>query len=329
MTHKLHISTEHLLSLLKQMLRIRRFEEKCAELYSLQKIRGFLHLYVGEEAVAVGAMSALKPEDFIVSTYREHGHALARGLAMGAIMAEMYGKSNGCSRGRGGSMHLFDAKSNFYGGNAIVGGGMPLAVGLAMAIKKRGVDKAVAVCFFGEGAVAEGAFHESLNLAALWKLPVLFMCENNRYAMGTALSLSESEPDIASKASSYAIDSCQVDGMNVVDVEAAVAAALETVRVQGKPYLLECLTYRFKGHSMFDSELYREKDEVKKWQEDGPIQRLSGWLRDNQLLTDNQLAMMEYEIKSEIQQAIKFAEQGEWEATTDLYRDVYTPEALP
>jgi pyruvate dehydrogenase E1 component alpha subunit/2-oxoisovalerate dehydrogenase E1 component len=155
------------------------------------------------------------------------------------------------------------------------------------------------------------------------------MCENNRYAMGTALSLSESEPDIASKASSYAIDSCQVDGMNVVDVEAAVAAALETVRVQGKPYLLECLTYRFKGHSMFDSELYREKDEVKKWQEDGPIQRLSGWLRDNQLLTDNQLAMMEYEIKSEIQQAIKFAEQGEWEATTDLYRDVYTPEALP
>ncbi len=329
MTHKLHISTEHLLSLLKQMLRIRRFEEKCAELYSLQKIRGFLHLYVGEEAVAVGAMSALKPEDFIVSTYREHGHALARGLAMGAIMAEMYGKSNGCSRGRGGSMHLFDAKSNFYGGNAIVGGGLPLAVGLAMAIKKRGVDKAVAVCFFGEGAVAEGAFHESLNLAALWKLPVLFMCENNRYAMGTALSLSESEPDIASKASSYAIDSCQVDGMNVVDVEAAVAAALETVRVQGKPYLLECLTYRFKGHSMFDSELYREKDEVKKWQEDGPIQRLSGWLRDNQLLTDNQLAMMEYEIKSEIQQAIKFAEQGEWEATTDLYRDVYTPEALP
>ena len=255
MTHKLHISTEHLLSLLKQMLRIRRFEEKCAELYSLQKIRGFLHLYVGEEAVAVGAMSALKPEDFIVSTYREHGHALARGLAMGAIMAEMYGKSNGCSRGRGGSMHLFDAKSNFYGGNAIVGGGLPLAVGLAMAIKKRGVDKAVAVCFFGEGAVAEGAFHESLNLAALWKLPVLFMCENNRYAMGTALSLSESEPDIASKASSYAIDSCQVDGMNVVDVEAAVAAALETVRVQGKPYLLECLTYRFKGHSMFDSEL--------------------------------------------------------------------------
>ena len=248
---------------------------------------------------------------------------------MGAIMAEMYGKSNGCSRGRGGSMHLFDAKSNFYGGNAIVGGGLPLAVGLAMAIKKRGVDKAVAVCFFGEGAVAEGAFHESLNLAALWKLPVLFMCENNRYAMGTALSLSESEPDIASKASSYAIDSCQVDGMNVVDVEAAVAAALETVRVQGKPYLLECLTYRFKGHSMFDSELYREKDEVKKWQEDGPIQRLSGWLRDNQLLTDNQLAMMEYEIKSEIQQAIKFAEQGEWEATTDLYRDVYTPEALP
>jgi len=244
-------------------------------------------------------------------------------------MAEMYGKSNGCSRGRGGSMHLFDAQNHFYGGNAIVGGGLPLALGLAMAIKKRGIEQAVAVCFFGEGAVAEGAFHESLNLAALWQLPVLFICENNRYAMGTALSLSESEQDIANKASSYAIDSQQVDGMNVVDVEAAVAAALETVRGEGKPYLLECLTYRFRGHSMFDSEQYRDKDEVKQYQEDGPIQRLSAWLRDNQLLTDHQLATMGDEIKSEIEQAINYAEQGEWEATTDLYRDVYTPEALP
>jgi len=246
MINKPHINREHLLHLLKQMLRIRRFEEKCAELYSLQKIRGFLHLYVGEEAVAVGAMSVLKPVDTIVATYREHGHALARGLWMDKVMAEMYGKSNGCSRGRGGSMHLFDAENNFYGGNAIVGGGLPLAVGLAMAIKKQAIEQAVVVCFFGEGAVAEGEFHESLNLASLWQLPVLFICENNLYAMGTALSLSEAEQKIAHKAESYAIEAQQVDGMNVVDVEAAVAVALESVRGQGRPFFLGCLAYRFR-----------------------------------------------------------------------------------
>ncbi len=226
-------------------------------------------------------------------------------------------------------MHLFDAQNHFYGGNAIVGGGLPLAVGLAMAIKKQGIDQAVAVCFFGEGAVAEGEFHESMNLASLWQLPVLFICENNRYAMGTALPLSESVQNIATKAAGYAVAAGQVDGMNVVDVEAAVATALDTVRGQGKPYLLECQTYRFRGHSMFDSELYRDKEEVKQWLKNGPIQRLSAWLRDNQLLSDHQLATMEYEIKTEIAQAIQFAEQGQWEATEDLYRDVYTPEALP
>lgn len=326
MIDKLHINSGHLHHLLKQMLRIRRFEEKCAELYSLQKIRGFLHLYVGEEAVAVGAMSVIKPEDYIVATYREHGHALARGLSMDKIMAEMYGKSNGCSRGRGGSMHLFDAEHHFYGGNAIVGGGLPLAVGLAMAIKKLHTEKAVAVCFFGEGAVAEGEFHESLNLAALWQLPVLFICENNLYAMGTALSLSESEKKLTSKAESYAVEARQVDGMNVVDVEAAVAAAMETVRQQGRPFFLECQTYRFRGHSMFDTELYRDKDEVEQRKNDGPIKRLTLWLQENQLLTDHQLATIGYEIGEEIGQAIKFSEQGEWEATTQLYRDVYTEE---
>ena len=206
--------------LLRQMLLIRHFEEKCAELYSLGKIRGFLHLYIGEEAVAVGAMQALTPDDGIVATYREHGHALARGLPAGALMAEMYGKATGCSRGRGCSMHLFDASRRFFGGYAIVGGGLPIAVGLALADRLQ-ARPCITACFFGDGAVAEGEFHESLNLAALWKLPVLFLCENNRYAMGTALERHQAQPNIAAKAAAYAIPGTQVDGMDVIAVETA------------------------------------------------------------------------------------------------------------
>src|SRR5208337_4099367 len=216
---ELKVGRDHALALLREMLRIRRFEEKCAELYSAGKIQGFLHLYIGEEAVAVGAMPALTPDDAVISTYREHGHALVRGISAGAVMAEMYGKANGCSRGRGGSMHLFDASRRFYGGNAIVGGGLPLAVGLALADKMQGRPR-VTACFFGDGAVAEGEFHESLNLAALWKLPVLFLCENNLYAMGTALKRAESETDLCLKATSYEMPAWPVDGMDVVSCEA-------------------------------------------------------------------------------------------------------------
>ncbi|MGB9150337.1 MAG: thiamine pyrophosphate-dependent enzyme, partial [Burkholderiales bacterium] len=220
---------EHAFALLRQMLLIRRFEEKCAELYSAGKIRGFLHLYIGEEAVAVGAMQALTAEDAVVATYRDHGHALARGIPAGNLMAEMYGKANGSSRGRGGSMHVFDAARRFYGGYAIVAGGLPIAVGLALADKMLNRAR-VTACFFGEGAVAEGTFHESLNLAALWKLPLLFLCENNLYAMGTALDRSESETDIHRKAEAYRIPAEVVDGMNVVAVENAVQRAAEQVR---------------------------------------------------------------------------------------------------
>ena len=208
------------MTLLREMIRIRRFEEKAAELYSLGNIQGFLHLYIGEEAVAVGAMQALTADDKVVSTYREHGHALARGLYAGAVMAEMYGKANGCSRGRGGSMHLFDVSRHFYGGNAIVGGALPLAVGLALADKLQN-RSAVTACFFGDGAVAEGEFHESLNLAALWKLPVLFLCENNLYAMGTHLARHQAQTDIARKAEGYGLPGEAVDGMDVLAVEAA------------------------------------------------------------------------------------------------------------
>lgn len=324
MSDKLHIDRAHLMRQLREMMRIRRFEERCEELYGQEKIRGFLHLCIGEEAIAVGVMVTLRQNDTVVSTYREHGHALARGVPMGSVLAEMYGRSNGCCRGRGGSMHLFHRQHNFCGGNAIVGGGLPLAAGLAMAAKRQGRSD-VAVCFFGEGAVAEGEFHEALNLAALWQLPVLFVCENNQYAMGTALSLSESETDIARKASGYGIVSARVDGMNVVDVETAARTAVEAIRSQGQPRFLECLTYRFRGHSSFDGQLYRDKAEVEQWKEKGPVRRLVSWLRENNHLQSEELRQMEQEVDQEIEDAVRFAEAGELEAVNDLYLDLYSP----
>jgi pyruvate dehydrogenase E1 component alpha subunit len=323
MSGALDISREHALELLHAMLRIRRFEEKCVELYSATKIRGFLHLYIGEEAVAVGVMEALAPEDAVVATYREHGHALARGVSMANVMAEMYGKYQGCCRGRGGSMHLFDAATRFYGGNAIVGGGLPLAVGLALAAKLRG-ERAVTACFFGEGAVAEGEFHESMNLAALWHLPVLFICENNLYAMGTALARSESETHIARKAASYAITAISLDGMDVVAVESAARAAAEALRRGAGPQFLELMTYRFRAHSMFDPELYRDKREVEEWKKRGPIVTFVQRLRDAAWLTDADLAALEAQVESEVASAVAFAEAGTLEPVADLETDVYT-----
>ena len=281
------------------MLRIRRLEEKCVELYTASKIRGFVHLYIGEEAVAVGAMQALQPEDNIVATYREHGHALARGVSANAIMAEMYGKVEGCSRGRGGSMHLFDAATRFYGGNAIVGGGLPLAVGLALADKLAGRQQ-VTACFFGEGAVAEGEFHESMNLAALWKLPVLFCCENNLYAMGTALARSESETDICLKASAFEIPAWPVDGMDVVAVEDATERAAIAVRAGGGPHFLEYRTYRFRAHSMYDPELYRDKQEVEEWKKRDPIPKLIARMKEQNIWQEEDWPRIEAEVAREI-----------------------------
>jgi pyruvate dehydrogenase E1 component alpha subunit len=319
---KPHLSRPHLIELLRQMLRIRRFEERCAELYTQEKIRGFLHLYIGEEAVAVGVMPALGPEDAVVATYREHGHAIARGVPMSTIMAEMYGKQEGCSRGRGGSMHIFDAATRFYGGNAIVGGGLPLAVGLALADRMSGRAR-VSACFFGEGAVAEGEFHESLNLAALWKLPVLFVCENNLYAMGTALNRSEAQTDIHLKAQSYNLPAEAVDGMDVVAVEAAALRAVAAIRAGEGPYFLEMRTYRFRAHSMFDPELYRNKAEVEEWKKRGPIVRFTHWLAENGLLHAEESERLEREIAAEIEAAVGFAEAGGWEPAEQLTRDVY------
>jgi pyruvate dehydrogenase E1 component subunit alpha len=325
-TDKPHLSREHLLFLLKQMIRIRRFEDKCAELYTQEKIRGFMHLYDGEEAVAVGIIPVLEKRDRIVATYREHGQALVRGVPMSKVLAEMYGKQEGCSRGRGGSMHLFDQATNFHGGNAIVGGGLPLSIGLALAEKIRKSD-VVTACFFGEGAVAEGEFHESMNLAALWELPVLFVCENNLYAMGTALAISESETDIERKAACYRIPAEAVDGMDVIAVEAAARRAVHAVRESRKPYFLECRTYRFRAHSMFDSQLYRDKAEVEVWRQKGPIGRMLGWLETNHVIHPEDAPRIDAEVDAEIAAAIAFAEAGHWEPVEQLSRFVYAESA--
>ncbi len=316
------LTREHGLRLLGAMLRIRGFEDRCYQLYGQMKIRGFLHLCNGEEAIAVGAMQEFGPEDAIVATYREHGHALARGIPMDRVMAELYGKQSGCSRGRGGSMHLFDASRRFYGGHAIVGGGLPVAVGIALAQKLR-AERALTACFFGDGAVAEGEFHESLNLAALWRLPVLFVCENNLYAMGTALERAQAEPDISAKAAAYRIGAAVVDGMDVLAVQAAVAQAARTVRTESVPILLEMRTYRFRAHSMFDPQLYRGRAEVEAWQKRDPIITLSARLRALGVLQESDLAQLQRDCEAELDAAVQFAEHSAWEPVSDLERFVY------
>jgi pyruvate dehydrogenase E1 component alpha subunit len=314
---------EHALGLLRSMVLIRRFEEKCAELYAQQKIRGFLHLYIGEEAVAAGSLPVLGPDDSVVATYREHGQALARGVPATTVMAEMYGKQEGCARGRGGSMHVFDADTRFFGGNAIVGGGLPLAVGLALAAKMRGEER-VTACFFGDGAVAEGAFHESMNLAALWDLPVLFCCENNLYAMGTPIEIAHSQTDLALKAAGYGMPAWAVDGMEVLAVEDATRKAVAAVRGGGGPHFLEFRTYRFRAHSMFDPELYRTKEEVARWKERDPIPGFERRLREEGLLDDGGLEEIEASVAAEVDEAVRFAEAGSWEPVEDLERFVYS-----
>jgi len=310
--------------LLRQMMRIRRFEEKCAELYSETKIRGFLHLCIGEEATAAGLMSALSPGDAVVSTYREHGHALARGVPMDSVMAEMFGKVTGCSRGRGGSMHLFDAARRFYGGNAIVAGGLPVAVGLALADRMGGRPD-VTACIFGDGAMAEGEFHESANLAALWKLPVLFCCENNRYAMGTALAREHAQTDLATRAASYGMVAWAVDGMDVEAVAEATRRAVAEIRGGGGPCFLELRTYRFRAHSMYDPDRYREKSEIEQWKRSDPIPALAGRLKSRGAMTEADVSRWTAEIEAEIEDAITAAEKAGLEPVDDLTRYVTSP----
>jgi pyruvate dehydrogenase E1 component alpha subunit len=320
------VTRERGLRALRGMLRIRCFEDACVQLYGELKIRGFLHLCNGEEAVAVGTVQALEPTDAVVSTYREHGHAIARGLPMNALMAEMFGRESGSSHGRGGSMHIFDASRLFYGGNAIVGGGLPLCLGVALAQKLKG-QKAITACLFGDGAVAEGEFHESLNLAALWKLPVLFLCENNLYAMGTAIERAESQLDISVKARPYGVEAAAVDGMDVFAVEDATRAAAARMRAGAGPQLLELRTYRFRGHSMFDTQLYRDKAEIEAWQKKGPLITLTTRLKAEGLMTEDDYQRLEREARSEVQAAVEFAERAAWEPVEQLERFVYAEQA--
>ncbi|WP_299700626.1 pyruvate dehydrogenase (acetyl-transferring) E1 component subunit alpha [uncultured Pontibacter sp.] len=322
----MNLNPDQVKKLLSQMLLIRRFEEKAAEMYTKEKIRGFLHLYIGEEAVAVGVLQALQPDDNVMCTYREHGHALVRGMEPGVIMAEMYGKLEGCSRGRGGSMHLFDAKTKFYGGNAIVAGHLAMAVGLGLADKKLQRNQ-ITCCFFGEGAMAEGAFHEAMNLAALWQVPVLFVCENNLYAMGTALRYTHAQQDLEKKGAAYGIASSSVDGMDLMAVMQAANEAVDSIRQTGQPHFLVCNTYRFRAHSMFDAELYREKKEVEEWKQRDPITSFKELLLQQKMLNDEDYQAIEKQVQQEVEQAVAFAESCSFEPVEELLKYTYSEKA--
>jgi pyruvate dehydrogenase E1 component alpha subunit len=316
------IDNETLLRLLHEMILIRRFEEKCAESYSLGKIGGFCHLYIGQEAVAVGALSALRPDDYVLTSYREHGHAIAKGMSPDEVMAELYGKASGCSKGKGGSMHLFDAGLNFLGGHAIVGGQIPLATGVAFASKYKGMDQ-VTLCFFGEAAVNQGAFHESLNMAQLWKLPCIYICENNQYGMGTSLERAMSLQDVSQKACAYELVSEFVDGMDVLAVREAVQRAVKRGREQYLPTLLEVRTYRFMGHSMSDPGNYRTRAEIEKHQERDPIKLFTASLKEKGILDDNRLAEIEKEVSEAVEHSIRFADESPEPDPKELFTDVY------
>ena len=311
-----------LVEILRQMILIRRFEEKCAESYSLGKIGGFCHLYIGQEAVGVGAISALRPDDYVITSYRDHGQAIAKGISPDAVMAELYGKAGGCSRGKGGSMHLFDKSVNFLGGHGIVGGQIPLATGVAFASKYQETDK-VTVCFFGEAAVNQGAFHESLNMAQLWKLPCIYICENNMYGMGTSLKRAMSSQNVAQKACAYEMASEFVDGMDVLKMREATQRAVKRAREESLPTLLEARTYRYMGHSMSDPGNYRTRAEIEKHQERDPIKIFIATLTQDGVIGDKDIADIEAQVKLDVEQSLKFAEESPFPETSELYTDIY------
>src|SRR5438477_978994 len=319
---QLNEDRDTLVTIFHQMVLIRRFEEKCAESYSLGKIGGFCHLYIGQEAVGVGAISALRPDDYVLTSYREHGQAIAKGISPEAVMAELYGKAGGCSHGKGGSMHLFDADVNFLGGHAIVGGQIPLATGVAIASKHKETDQDT-LCFFGEAAVNQGAFHESLNMAQLWKLPCIYICENNKYGMGTSLRRAMSSQDVASKACAYDLAAESVDGMDVLKMREATQRAIKRAREESLPTLLEARTYRYMGHSMSDPGKYRTRAEIEKYQERDPIKIFTKTLEDNGILSDSDIAEIEARVKEEVEKAVRFADESPLPDPKELYTDIY------
>ncbi len=313
---------ETLVKLFQQMLLIRRFEEKCAESYSLGKIGGFCHLYIGQEAVGVGAISALRDDDYVITSYREHGQAIAKGISPEAVMAELYGKAGGCSNGKGGSMHLFDKRVNFLGGHGIVGGQIPLGTGVAFASKYKESDQVI-LCFFGEAAVNQGAFHESMNLAQLWKLPCIYICENNQYGMGTSLARAMSLQNVAEKAGAYEMASELVDGMDVLAMRRATQRAIKRARENYLPTLIEARTYRYMGHSMSDPGNYRTRAEIEKYQERDPIKIFTATLKQHGMLSDQDIAGIEAQVKEEVERAVRFAEESPEPDPSELYTNVY------
>ncbi|HET9150720.1 MAG TPA: pyruvate dehydrogenase (acetyl-transferring) E1 component subunit alpha [Gemmatimonadales bacterium] len=312
---------------LRQMVLIRRFEEKAGEAYSIGKIGGFCHLYIGQEALAVGTLAALRPDDYVVSAYREHGQALARGMSSRSVMAELYGKATGCSKGKGGSMHIFDVGLHFMGGHGIVGGQIPLGAGFAFSAKYRGTDQ-VSLCYFGEAAANIGAFHESLNMAGLWKLPAIFVIENNGYGMGTALARAAAITDLFERAASYNMPGVVVDGQDVVSVHDATTVAVQRARDESTPTLMEIRTYRYVGHSMSDAAhgTYRTKDEVEQYRRRDPIEVLAARMREAGLLDDAAMAALEQDVAAEVEDAVQFAENSPEPDPSELYTDVYAPE---
>ncbi|HVN88234.1 MAG TPA: pyruvate dehydrogenase (acetyl-transferring) E1 component subunit alpha [Candidatus Binataceae bacterium] len=322
----LTMDATQLLDLYRRMVLIRRFEEKTAEMYSRGKITGFCHLYAGEEAVAVGAIAALYDKDYVVSTYREHGHCLAKGASPRAVMAELFGKATGLSRGHGGSMHLFDPNLRFMGGYAIVGGGLPIAAGLGLSISYR-EEPEVVCCFFGDGALPQGAFHESLNLASLWKLPVIFICENNFYGMGTMVQNAICQEELYRFAEPYKMPGVRVDGMNVLEVYRAATEAATRAREGDGPSLIEAVTYRFRGHSMSDPAEYRSRREERIWQERDPIKGLRRRLLQDHRVAENQLDQIDNEVNEVIEDAVKFAEESPEPGIETLGKYVYAEES--
>ncbi|MBI4311765.1 MAG: pyruvate dehydrogenase (acetyl-transferring) E1 component subunit alpha [Chloroflexi bacterium] len=316
------LNKETLLGYYRQMLLIREFEERAGEQYMLGKVRGFLHLYIGEEAIAVGALASLKPQDYVVTHYRDHGHALAKGVPARLVMAELFGKATGTTKGKGGSMHIFDKSRNFAGGYAIVGGQMPIATGLALASSYLHEDR-ITVCFLGDGAIQEGEFHEAMNMAALWKLPIIFFCENNMYGMGVPVSESLAKKDIYKIADAYDMPSVQIDGMDVLAVRETTQEVTDLVRSGKGPYFIEAKTYRFRGHSMADPSEYRTKIEEQRWQMKDPVSSYREWLLDHHLAAESDVTAMDVSVEQEVAEAVKFAEESPNPPASALYEDVY------
>ena len=325
---KQKFTKEQYLNWYEQMLLMRRFEEKAGQLYGMQKIKGFCHLYIGQEAVVAGAISVLQPTDNMITAYREHAHALGKGTSARAVMAELYGKITGCSKGKGGSMHLFDAANRFYGGHGIVGGQIPLGAGLAFAEKYMGTNN-VSVCYMGDGAVRQGALHEAFNMAMTWKLPVIYVIENNNYAMGTSVERTSNVTELYKIGESYDMPSEPVDGMSVEAVHEAMERACNHVRSGNGPYLLEINTYRFKGHSMSDPQKYRTKEEVESYKAQDPIEKVLKTILEKKYATQNDIDAIIKKVNDEVEDSVKFAEESPWPTVDELYKDVYAEADYP